>query len=227
MTRDLELAGDGVLRAAINTGNRALVQERPDGSLEGVSPALARRLAAQLGARLEPVLYGGAGKVFADAGGSAWDVGFLAIDPLRAERISFTRPYHTIEATYATRRGEGISDVAEVDRTGITVLTSAGSAYDVHLTTNLTAARLERFGTPAESFQGFREGRGDAVAGVRQSLQEFFDGDDAVQILPGAITKVEQAIVLPNPNDPRIQALDAFLAEAIADGFVSRALQGD
>ena len=86
------LARDGVLRVAINTGNRALVQQ--DGSnLTGVSPALAERLAQEIGARMEPVVYSGAGKVFDDAHLDKWDVGFLAIDPMRAEKIAFTRPY--------------------------------------------------------------------------------------------------------------------------------------
>lgn len=222
MTDDLaDLARNGVLRAAINTGNRALVQEHDDGSLGGVSPALARRLAERIGARLEPVVYPGAGKVFADAEGGAWDVGFLAIDPIRAERISFTRPYHGIEATYAVRQDSDIADVEDVDRDGIRVLTATGSAYDLHLTKTLAAAQLEGSGTPPESFAEFRDGRCDAVAGVRQSLERFFAGEPSVRILTGTLAKVEQAMVLPGPNDPRIAALDAFVCEAIEDGFVA------
>lgn len=228
MTGDLNnLARNGILRAAINTGNRALVQERPDGSLGGISVALAHRLADKLGARLEPVVYAGAGKVFANAGGDAWDVGFLAIDALRAERICFTRPYHVIEATFAVRTDGDIKDVADVDRNDVRVLTSTGSAYDMYLTKTLSAAQLERSGTPPESFAEFREGRCDTVAGVRQSLERFFSGDDAVKILPGILTKVEQAMVLPHPDDPRIGALDAFVAEAIEDGFVAANLRTD
>lgn len=222
MTDDMaNLARDGILRAAINTGNRALVQESVDGTLGGISPALARRLAERIDARLEPVVYPGAGKVFADAGGGAWDVGFLAIDPIRAERISFTRPYHGIEATYAVRQDSDIADVEDVDRDGIRVLTATGSAYDLQLTKTLAAAQLERSGTPPESFAEFRDGRCDAVAGVRQSLERYFAGDASVRILTGTLAKVEQAMVLPRPDDPRIAALDAFVAEAIEDGFVA------
>ena len=55
------LASGGILRAAINTGNRALVQRDGD-QLAGVSPALARRLAQEIGADLHTVIYDGAGK---------------------------------------------------------------------------------------------------------------------------------------------------------------------
>lgn len=223
MTGLAAIAPSGILRAAINTGNRALVQvEGPD--LEGVSPALARRLASEIGVPLHPVVYEGAGRVFADAGEGRWDVAFLAIDATRARKISFTRPYHVIEATYAVRAGAPFRDVEDADRAGVTVLTSTGSAYDMYLSANLRHARLERSGTPPESFAEFRAGRGDLVAGVRASLERFFADDPAVRILPGVLTRVEQAMVLPGPENPRIAALDAFLGRAIADGLIARHL---
>ena len=217
------LARDGVLRVAINTGTRALVQMQ-DGQAVGVSPALAQRLADQIGARMEPVFYDGAGKVFNDAGRDVWDVAFLAIDAMRAKAISFTRPYHVIEATYAVRSGGPVNSVADADQAVRVVLTSTGSAYDMYLQANLRHAALDHSGTPNESFAEFRQGRGDAVAGVRASLERFFAGDPAVRILPEALTKVEQAMVLPGPAHPLIDALDGFVAAAIADGFVAAAL---
>lgn len=217
-----QLARDGVLRVAINTGNRALVQIDSE-NLTGVSPALARRLAAEIGAQMSPVIYDGAGKVFADAGQDKWDVGFLAIDTKRAEKIAFTRAYIIIEATYAVRDPSNLRDVKDLDRTGVTVLTSTGSAYDMHLTKTLEHATLERSGTPPESFAEFRNGRCDAVAGVRESLIGFFGDDPKVRILPGVLTSVRQAMVLPDRNSPHIDALDDFVARAIADGFVASA----
>lgn len=213
------LARDGALRVAINTGNRALVQEA-DSSFTGVSPALAKRLAEEIGARIELVVYTGAGKVFDDAGRDIWDIGFLAIDPMRAKTIAFTRPYIEIEATYAVRAAASFKDVSDVDAAGVRVLTSTGSAYDMHLTKNLRHAMLERSGTPPESFEEFRTGRCDAVAGVRASLEGAFAGSPDIRILSGGLTSVRQAMVLPDCNDPRIAALDDFVARAITSGFV-------
>lgn len=216
------LARNGVLRVAINTGNRALVQQNGD-RLTGVSPALAHRLADGIGARMEPVVYSGAGKVFDDAGRDKWDVGFLAIDPMRAAKIAFTRPYIVIEASYAVRRNAPFTDVADVDRAGMRVLTSTGSAYDMHLTKTLQHAALERSGTPSESFKEFRAGRCDAVAGVRASLEAAFGDAPDIRILSDVLTSVRQAMVLPDHGDPRISTLDDFVALAIASGFVEAA----
>lgn len=223
MQADLKtLARDGVLRVAINTGNRALVQQAGS-TLTGVSPALALRLAEEIGARMEPIVYSGAGKVFEDAGYDKWDVGFLAIDPMRAKKIVFTQPYIMIEATYAVRSDAKFKNVDDVDAAGVQVLTSTGSAYDMHLTKSLRLASLERSGTPPESFEEFRAGRCDAVAGVRASLEGAFAGSPDIRILSGVLTSVRQAMVLPNNTDPRIAALDDFVARAIEDGFVEAA----
>lgn len=225
MTSDLtKLVPKGRLRAAINTGNRALVQ-RDGETLTGVSPALAQRLADEIGATLEPVVYDGAGKVFADAEADIWDVAFLAIDATRAQKICFTRPYHVIEATFAARAG-GITDVNQVDRPGVTVLTSTGSAYDMYLSANLTQASLEHSGTPTDSFTEFREGRGDVVAGVRASLERHLGDEPDIRILPGVLTSVQQAMVLPGPANSLLEALDAFVARAIDDGFVAAHVKG-
>ncbi len=224
MTKTLSaLAKDGKLRVAINTGNRALVQ-MVDGVPVGVSPALAARLARQIGAELVAVIYDGAGKVLADAGADQWDVGFLAIDAMRAKAVSFTRAYHTIEATFAARLDGPVHSVDQADQAGVTVLTSTGSAYDMFLSANLKHACLEHSGTPAESFAEFQQGRGDVVAGVRASLDRFFEGDPQINVLPGVLTKVEQAMVLPGAENPLIAALDDFVAGAIADGFVAQSL---
>lgn len=216
------IAKNGVLRVAINTGNRALVQ-LADGVLAGVSPALGMKLARDLGIRFEPIIYDGAGKVFGDAHNDKWDVGFLAIDAKRAQKVAFTRPYVSIEATYAVRAGSGIAAIEDVDKDHNTVLTALGSAYDMHLTANLKHAQLEKFGTPAESFKAFQDGRCDAVAGVRESLAAFFADDPDIHLLDGVLTAVRQAMVLPNPTNPTIDVLDAFVAERIADGFVAQA----
>lgn len=215
-----DLARSGVLRVAINTGNKALVQKQGD-VLSGVSPALARRLAREIGVDMVPVIYDGAGKVFADAESGNWDVGFLAIDATRAEKIAFTRPYIEIEATFAVRSDSDFRDVEDVDRAGVNVLTATGSAYDMHLTANLSQAKLERSGTPPESFAEFREGRCDVVAGVRESLEAFFGAESDVRILAGKITSVRQAMVLPDRGNPLIDALDDFVARAISEGFVA------
>ena len=96
-----DLAPTGKLRAAINLGNGVLAQKDPASSEpKGITPDLARELAKRLGVPLEMVVFESAGKVFDGAKTGAWDVAFIAIEPMRAAEIDFTAPYVIIEGTY-------------------------------------------------------------------------------------------------------------------------------
>lgn len=211
------------LRAAINIGNRALVQER-DGTFHGVSPALARRLAEEIGKPLDCIRYEGAGGVVADAEAGRWDVAFLAVDPARADVVAFTRPYHLIEAIYAVRADSPIRDISEIDRSGRVVMVAKGSAYDLHLSQTLRHAELLRAASPGDSFRRFAAGEGDVVAGIRQSLENHFADAPGMRFLEAAITQVAQAMALPVARAEALSALDRFVSKAISDDFVARAI---
>ena len=100
-----ELAPNGKLRAAINFGNIVLAQKDPaGGEPRGVSAELARELAKRLSVPIEYVTFDAAGKVFDALKTGAWDVAFLAIDPVRSEGIEFTGPYVVIEGAYLVPR---------------------------------------------------------------------------------------------------------------------------
>ena len=93
-------APTGTLRAAINQGNSVLAQKGPNGEALGVTADLARELAKRLGLPLELVIFDAAGKVFEALKRDAWDIAFLAVEPVRAAEIDFTAPYVLIGGTY-------------------------------------------------------------------------------------------------------------------------------
>ena len=173
-----DLASKGRLRAAFNLGNRALVQEQ-DGELHGVSPALARRLAEEIGVELEILRYDSARKSFEGAGEDIWDIAFMAIDPIRAEQVTYTRPYVQIESTYAVRSDSPFQDVAEADQPGRVLMVARGAAYDLYLGAVIQHAELVRADSPSDAMARFRAGEADMVAGVRQSLERDYGDDPA------------------------------------------------
>ena len=63
--------------------------------------------------------YEAAGKVFEGAKAGAWDVGFVAIEPVRAAEIEFTAPYVIIDGTYMVRKDSPLKEVDDVDKPGI------------------------------------------------------------------------------------------------------------
>ena len=112
-----ELAPNGKLRAAINFGNIVLAQKDPaGGEPRGVSAELARELAKRLGVPIEYVTFDAAGKVFDALKAGAWDVAFLAIDPVRSKG-SIHGPYVVIEGAYLSSDSP-LQTNEDVDRDG-------------------------------------------------------------------------------------------------------------
>src|SRR5882724_262634 len=80
-----ELAPTGKLRAAINVSNIVLAQRDPaGGDPGGITVDLARELARRIDIPIELVIFESAGRVTEALKTSAWDVSFLAIEPVRA-----------------------------------------------------------------------------------------------------------------------------------------------
>src|SRR3954470_25034235 len=128
-------APTGRLRAAINFGNPVLAQKDPaTGEPRGITVDLARELARGLGVALELVPFEAAGKVFEALKTNAWDLAFLAIEPVRAAEIAFTSPYVLIEGVYLVPINSKLRIVEDVDREGVRIGVNKGSAYDLYLT---------------------------------------------------------------------------------------------
>jgi polar amino acid transport system substrate-binding protein len=221
------LAPSGRLRAALNFGNTVLAQKDPaTGAPRGVSAELARALADRLGVPLDVVPFDAAGKVTDALKQGAWDICFLAIDPVRAAGIDFTAPYVVIEGAYAVPASSPLHAVDEVDRSTIRVAVSRGSAYDLYLTRALQHAQLVRASSPAEALDMFLKDRIEVAAGVKQPIVAFAAAHPAdVRVIPGRFMVIEQAMGTPTGRPAGIRYLRRFVEDMKASGLVAAALQ--
>jgi polar amino acid transport system substrate-binding protein len=140
-----DLAPGGKLRAAINLGNSVLAQtDAATGQPKGVTPDLAREIGRRLGVPVEFVIFDAAGKVFGAVKSGAWDIAFVAIEPVRAAEIEFTAPYVIIDGTYMVAADSPLKTIADVDRPGVRIAVGLGSAYDLYLTRTIKNATIVR-----------------------------------------------------------------------------------
>lgn len=222
-----ELAPTGTLRAAINLGNAVLAHRAADGTVSGVSVDLARALAARIGVPLSLVTYDSAGAVSGAAGGDAWDICFLAIDPKRAEGIAFTAPYVVIEGSYLVPADSPIRSADAVDRAGIRIAVGRGSAYDLYLTRTIRHATLERAPTSPAAIVLFAESGLEVAANVRQPLEAYAAVHPEVRMLPGRFMEIAQAMGLPKDRVAGAAYLRRFVEAMKADGFVATSLRAN
>jgi hypothetical protein len=120
----------GELRAALIASNPVLVTRGADGELGGVSVELARALAAKLNIPVRLIPYENPARYNESLGKDEWDVALAARDPSRAEYLAFSDVFMEVDNGYVARPGLPLKSAEEVDRPGVKVAVSQGSAPD-------------------------------------------------------------------------------------------------
>ncbi len=223
-----DLAPTGKLRAAINLGNGVLAQKDPTtGAPKGVTPDLARELGKRLGVEVELIPHDAAGKVFDGATTNAWDIAFVAIEPVRAAVIEFTAPYVIIEGTYMVPNESPLKVVGDVDRAGVRIGVGLKSAYDLYLTRNIKNATIVRAtaGGGNAGIDYFIAEKLEAVAGVRQPLDAYAKDHPAMRVMDGHFMEIQQAMGTPKGRLAGAAFLRSFVEDMKASGFVADALK--
>src|SRR5690606_34621739 len=128
----------------------------------------------------------------------AWDVAFLAIDPLRAASIEFTAPYVIIEGSYLVRVDSPLQTIDDVDRPGVRITVGKGSAYDLYLTRTIRHAQLLRSATGREALETFLRDDIEVAAGVKSPWQRFAATNPGLRVMDGPFMAIEQAIGVPS-----------------------------
>ena len=223
-----QLAPGGKLRAAINFGNSVLAQKDPaTGEPKGITPDLARELGRRLGVPVEFATYEAAGKVFDAVKTGAWDIAFVAIEPVRAAEIEFSAPYVIIEGTYMVPKDSALKTIADVDKPGVRIAVGLKSAYDLYLTRTIKNATIVRAsaGGGRAMIDLFRNDKLEVAAGVRQPLLAYAKDHPDMRVMDGHFMEIQQAMGTPKGRTAAAEYLRAFVEDAKASGFVAEALK--
>jgi polar amino acid transport system substrate-binding protein len=221
-----DLAPNGKLRVGINFGNNLLTARDPvTRAPSGIALDLAAELGRRLGVPIEIVSYESAGALADSAATGAWEVGFLGAEPQRANQISFTAAYLEIEATYLVPPGSPLHAVADVDREGVRIVTTAKAAYDLYLQRSLKHAKLFHAANADDVFRLFVAEKMDALAGLKPRLVTDHDNLPGSRILEGRFTAVQQAVGTPKGRDAGASYLREFVEDVKATGLVARTIE--
>jgi polar amino acid transport system substrate-binding protein len=192
-----EIAPTGVIRAAVNMSNAALVRLDPvTGSLTGPSAQIALELAAELDCGLSLVQYGSAADILAAAEGNEWDVAFIASDPSRVDRFSFSPSYTTVTASFLVSDGSALGSVGHVDVEGVRIAAARTAAYTKQLERRIRKAILLHTANPASALDMLVSSQCDAAAGLTESLSRFCKENPGFRVVEGSFSKVPQAIAV-------------------------------
>jgi polar amino acid transport system substrate-binding protein len=215
----VQLAPNGLVRAALNYSNFLLVSTRTPEHI-GVAPDLARELARRAGATVAFVGYDNAGLAADAANDDAWDVAFIGAEPARARDIAFTPAYVEIEATCLVPAGSPIRTLDDVDQSGVRIASAARAAYTLYLQRTLRHAMLVEADGIQGSFDLFTASRLDALAGLKPRLLDDVQKLAGARLLEGGFTAVRQSIGVRQERAAAAAYLAAFVDEITSSGWL-------
>ncbi len=219
-----EFAPKGVLRVALNHGNHVLVGRDAQGAPRGITPLIAQALAQHLGVDLRFVEYGRAADAANDAAREAWDICFLAVDPMRAQTIDFTKPYLQIEGRYLAGPAVSAADAAALVAEGNPVGSVEGSAYTLTLQRKPGAEHLVIFKEFQSMIAAFDAGDIAAIAGIGAVMQAKAAERPGTRVLNPPFMQIRQAMGMPVGRTRAKPLLDGWLDTVVRDGTIEEIL---
>lgn len=218
-----DLAPGGTLRAAINMSNFLLVSATDsNGNPDGLSPAMARSIAEELGVKLQLLPFKGPGEVADGALSGSWDIANIAAEAERAKVITFSPAYCEIQATYLVPANSAIKSLEDVDKPGIRIAVKGRAAYDLWLTENLKHAELVRAESLDASFEVFKEQQLEVLAGLRPKLIEQQALLEGSTLFDQSFTAVQQSIGCQTGKQAAAEYLSDFVQRAKSSGLIER-----
>ncbi|MBM07569.1 MAG: amino acid ABC transporter substrate-binding protein [Oceanibulbus sp.] len=207
------VAPKGVLRVALNYGNRVLVDRGAGGRPQGISVEIAGLLSDWLSVDMSFVDYHRAADVSDAAAQDLWDVCFLAVDPERAKLITFTDPYVRIDGCYLVPARCSARDASELFSSSVKVGSVEGSAYSLTLQRKPGARNLRIYPDMATMFAALDNGEVDAVAGIGDVMQIKAAQRVGARVLHPSFMDIRQALGVPKGRFIAAAALKDFVRD--------------
>jgi polar amino acid transport system substrate-binding protein len=178
-----------------------------------------------LGLGVRYVTYASPSSLADAVGRDEWDVALIGAEPQRAEAIAFTPAYAEIEATYLVPPGSPLTSIADVDRPGVRIAVTEGTAFGLWLDRNIRHAELVPAATMDETLQLFLRDGADTLAGLRARLVTDARSLPGSRMLDGRFMTVQQAIGIPRQHAAIVPYLAAFVDHARASGLVAELIR--
>lgn len=192
-----EIAPTGTIRAAVNMSNAALIRwDENAGALVGPSAEIAGRIAHELDRELSLIRYGSAADILSAADGGEWDIAFIASDPSRTDRFSFSPPYISVEATYLVPVASPCRTADELDSKGIRIASARSAAYTKQLERILKRATVLHVDSPAAALDFLANRECDAAAGLTEFLFNASERMKGFRVVDGVFSRIPQTIAV-------------------------------
>ena len=222
----VDLAPTGTLRAAYLSTNPAQSMKDPQtGEVRGASFDLARELARRIGKPLDFKPIAGPPAVIEAVKSSQADIGFVAYEATRLGTVDFSETYMLVHQSFLVLGDSPIKAMADVDRAGRKIAGTRNDSIALCLKRVLKQATMVELENNPEIIAKALIGREiDALGANRQRLTTLMKSVPGSRLLPDNFFNVPQNIVVPKDRPEVLAAVNAFIDDVRASGFLRDAV---
>jgi ABC-type amino acid transport substrate-binding protein len=224
-----QLAPNGVLTVAINTGNGNVgTFNAQTGALSGTGVDLACRMAAQLGLSLQ-LFNESQVSLATNFPLNKWNIGIAANSVNSSVALvnpppQFANAYIGVEVTYLVPAASSFQNVADVDKPGVKISVVIGSAADNYLAANLKFAERVRLTNANDITKALVAGTVQAAVSGRPFLTNFINSGYPGRTLPDYIFFDDSALFMHQGNGDAVCFLSDYVEAAKTSGLIAQAI---
>ena len=221
-----DIAPGGTLRAVYLGSNPAqAVQDRATGAIRGASADLARELGKRIGTPVEFSSVANPPAVIDAVSSGQADIGFVAYEPSRAGTVEFSQTYMLVQQSFLVLDDSPIRAIADIDRAGQKIAGTRNDFVTLFMRRKLKAATLvEIENSPTEIKRMLTAKEIDAFGANRQRLTTLMKDTPGTRLLPDSLFGVPQTIIVPKGKPEVLAAVNRFIDEVRASGFLANAI---
>ena len=217
-----ELASTGKLRLAVPSNPNYVNQSSPPYS--GIAADIGAAMAKGLGVQLEIVPYQTIPEILEGAKTGKWDVALMGIEDSRRAIVAYSSAYAVTPNSYVVPAGSALMTIRDVDRSGVRVAASAGTIQHRYLTTTLKSASIVNVSAQGAGAEALKQGRADAFAANRTSVEEIAASMPGYRVLPGSFMDVNYAAAVPKGRAAAQAYVDEVIGKMRANGEIAASL---
>lgn len=220
------VAPKGELRVALQAFNSILANRTSEGELSGVSVDVANSLGKKLGLPVKLVPYDSIVRYNQSIGKDEWDVAFSPRDLSRTSQLAFSEPFMEVDNSFVVRPGSPLRTPDEVDRPGVRVAVTQGSAADGYLTRTLRSAQIIRlYGGLPIAKEALSSARAEAYADYTHLAYRVAAEVPGATVLVSRFNVMRITIAVPKANAAALAAINDFIQKDKRDGAINESIK--
>ena len=221
-----DIASGDTLRAVyLRTNPAQAIRDPASGQVRGASASLARELAARHKLSLELKPLSGPPDVIEAVRSGAADIGFVAYEATRLGTVAFSQTYMLVRQSFLVPERSPIKVAGEVDAAGVRVGGTRNDSITLCMKRIFKYAVVAELASDGDVAAVLADGTIDAFAANRQRLTTLSNTLSDTRLLPDDLFSVPQAIIVPLERPPALEAVNAFLDDVRASGFLQRVIE--